>query len=329
MSREVQAVLLDRSLDLRVGSRRLPEPGPAEALVRVEWAGLCGSDLHVMRTGAWVTEWPATLGHEIFGRIEAVGGDGALAPGVAVVADSRLPCGTCDACSIDPQTCSNLAFVGEACPGGFASHCVLPATSLHQVPETLDGATAVLAEPLAVVLHGLGRLPGAPARVAIIGHGPIGALVHVELRRRFPEVEIHVAEPAPLRAALSRALGADTFADADDLRVGAYDVVVDAAGFPSSLAVALARCAAGAQVLLLGLGEQPVPVRPMELVERRLTVTGSNAFVDELPAAIALLAAEGWRYEPVVTDAISLEELPAAARRQLARPDAVKVLVRP
>lgn len=329
MSVAVPALLLDRSLELRVGSRELPDPGPGEALVRVEWAGVCGSDLHVMRTGEWVTEWPATLGHEIHGRVEVAGSDGAPAPGTAVVADSRLPCGACDACREDALACTNLAFVGEACPGGFATHCLLPVSLLHAVPETLEGSTAVLAEPLAVVLHALGRLARAPDRVAILGHGPIGALVQIELRRRFGAAEIDVAEPAPLRAALSRALGARTVDEASELRARAYDLVVDAAGFAGSLSHAVTSCASGGRVLLLGLGEDSVPVRPMELVERRLTLVGSNAFVDELPEAIALLASDGWRYEPVVTDAITLEELPAAAQRQLERPDAVKLLVRP
>ena len=327
MSTAAPSLFLERSLELSVGVRELPEPGPDEALVRVEWAGLCGSDLHVMRTGAWVTGWPATLGHEIFGRVET--GGGPLTPGTAVVADSRLPCGDCPACAVDPLTCGNVAFVGEARPGGFASHCVLPTSLLHPIPETLEGSTAVLAEPLAVVLHAIAQVNGTPARAAILGHGPIGALVHAELRRRLPSVEVDVAEPAPLRAALARAFGAHSVSDAADLPAGAYDLVIDAAGFPGSLAHAVTRCATGAQILLLALSDHAVPVTPMDLVERRITVTGSNAFVDELPAAIALLTAEGWRYDPVVTDAVALDELPATARRQLDRPDAVKVLVRP
>jgi threonine dehydrogenase-like Zn-dependent dehydrogenase len=69
---DVPAFLLGADLGMTVGRRTLADPGPDEAVVRVEWAGVCGSDLHVMRTGAWVTEWPATLGHEIYGRV--VGG---------------------------------------------------------------------------------------------------------------------------------------------------------------------------------------------------------------------------------------------------------------
>jgi threonine dehydrogenase-like Zn-dependent dehydrogenase len=253
-----------------------------------------------------------------------------FAPGTAVVADSRIPCGECPACAAgDRDACPNIAFVGEARPGGFASHCVLPLSLLHEVPETLEGSRAVLAEPLAVVLHALSHLDGKPPRAAILGHGPIGALVQIELRRRFPSCEIAVAEPAALRAQLARALGAEWAAASGELTGGAFDLVVDAAGYPGSLADAIALCRPGGQVLLVALSEREVAVKPMEIVEKRLRIVGSNAFRGELDDAIDLLTADGWRYEPVVTDAIELGELPDTARRQLEHPDAVKVLIRP
>jgi threonine dehydrogenase-like Zn-dependent dehydrogenase len=325
---DVPAFLLGADLGMTVGRRTLADPGPDEAVVRVEWAGVCGSDLHVMRTGAWVTEWPATLGHEIYGRVESAPADSGLAPGTPVVADSRIPCGRCAACSIDPDTCAEIQFVGEARPGGFASHCVLPASMLHPVPESLSGSTAVLAEPLAVVLHGLAQLDRDTERVAILGHGPIGALTHIELRRRFPDAEIDVAEPAALRASLATAHGARTVDSATALTARSYDTVVDAAGYNGSLTEAIDLCAAGAQLLILAISAAPAEVRPIEIVERRLRIVGSNAFEHELDPAIDLLAAEPWRYDPVVTEAVELDELPAVAARQLERPDAVKVLVR-
>lgn len=322
------AMELDSDLELRLTRREVPEPRGDELLLRVEWAGLCGSDLHVMRTGIWVEEWPAVLGHEVVGRVEAAGPDATLALGTRVVADSRIPCGACPACAGEPTRCPNLRFLGEARPGGFASHLLLPSILAHPLPDGLDASLAVLAEPLAVAMHALGQLTAPPARALLIGHGPIGALVHAELRRRFPEVVVHVAEPAPLRALLARALGAEVTADAREL-AGSYDLVVDAAGYRASFEHALGACASGATLLLLALSEHPVTVRPIELAERRLRVIGCNAFVDELPGALALLAAEGWRYLPVITRAVSLAELPDAARAQLAEPDAVKVVIRP
>lgn len=327
---ETPAFLLERDLSMRVGSRVLAEPGPGEALIRVRWAGLCGSDLHVMRTGAWVREWPATLGHEIFGTVEWAPEGAGLDAGQSVVADSRVPCRRCSHC-VDqrPDDCVDVEFVGEACPGGFAELCVLPAEMLHPVPAGLQGACAVLSEPLAVILHGLSLLRSEPRRVLLLGHGPIGALANIELRRRFPEIELDVAEPASLRAQLAQALGSRTAMSATELETGAYDTVIDAAGYDGSMIDALSACAPRGQVMILSLAAGPVSIRPADLVENSICLIGSNAFAGELPQAVEILASEPWRYAPVVTDAISLEELPEVARAQLRQPEAVKVLVCP
>jgi 2-desacetyl-2-hydroxyethyl bacteriochlorophyllide A dehydrogenase len=325
------AVELDRDLQLAVVQRPLRAPRPDEVLVRVEWAGLCGSDLHVISHGHWVVDWPAVLGHELCGVVEQAGCAAGIEAGTRVVADSRVPCGACDACAAgEPDRCTELRFVGEALPGGFATHCLLPARLAHPVPAGLEPSVAVLAEPLAIALHALGKLDAAPRRALVLGHGPIGALIHIELRRRHPELDVTVAEPAPLRAALARAYGATVHRSAAALGAGErFDLVVDAAGYPGALGDAVRAAAAGADVLLVALSAEPVTISPMELTERRLRLIGCNAFVAELPAAIELLADEGWRYAPVVTEAVSLAELPAVARRQLAAPDAIKVLVRP
>lgn len=323
-----EALLLDRDLTMRVDGRILEEPGGGEALIEVEWAGLCGSDLHVMRTGDWVVDWPATPGHEIYGRVAASAPASGLTIGTPVVVDSRVPCGGCEQCQQDPDRCPDIQFVGELRPGGFASHCVLPLALLHPVPEDLSGSTAVLAEPLAVALHTLGHLRHEPRRAAILGHGPIGALIHAELLRRWPECRVDVAEPAGLRRQLAQALGARAFPTDAKLCAGGYDAVIDAAGHRGSLTRAIALADTGAHVLVVALGHDEVALWPRGLVERRLHISGCHAFVDELPAAVGLLAREGWRYEPVITDAVELRDLPVAAARQLAAPDAIKLLVR-
>lgn len=330
MTPGVQALLVERDLALSVSTRTLREPGADEAVVRVEWAGVCGSDLHVLRTGDWVLEWPATPGHELYGRVVQAPENGGLAVGTAVVADSRVPCGACEACADDPDHCPHLTFVGEACPGGFATHCVLPAAGLHVVDDEVPGSTAVLAEPLAVALHALSHLRRAPGRLAVLGHGPIGSLVHAEVLRRWPDCCVSVAEPSALRRGLADAFGATTVAGSGELSPMSFDVVVDAAGYAGSLKDALSLCALGSDVLLVALAQHEVTVSPAALVERRIRITGCHAFVDELPEAVRLLSSDGWRYDPVVTDVVELAELPAALARLLASPaDAVKLLVRP
>jgi threonine dehydrogenase-like Zn-dependent dehydrogenase len=327
---DVDAFFIDAELRMTVGTRRLAEPAPDEAIVRVKAAGVCGSDLHVMRSGDWVEEWPATLGHEIYGTVEQAPADGSLNAGDHVVADSRVPCGECPSCrSGDTDACTAVRFLGECRPGGFATHCVLPSSLLHRLPDDFQTPTAVLAEPLAVVLHGIAELRSQPARVAILGHGPIGALMNVQLRRSLPGIHISVAEPAELRADLARALDAHTVASAADLEPGAYDTVIDAAGYRGSLTDALKLVAPRGQVLVLALSRHPVELAPADLVENSAAIIGTNAFVGELPQAIHELAADPSAYEPVITKAISLAELPETAAAQLRAPVDVKVVVCP
>ena len=326
---KTRAALLHEDLRLEIGERELPEPGGDEARVRVEWAGLCGSDLHVMRTGAWVETWPATLGHEVFGSVESAGGEVDLEPGTRVVIDSRLPCLRCETCADDPDACSSLHFLGEARPGGFADYVMAPRRSLHAVPDHLPGEDAVLAEPLAVVLHAMAALEAPPEQSLILGAGPIGALAHIELLRRFPDARVSVIERAPLRAELAAALGARLARSASEPGDERFDLVIEAAGYEGALSDAVHAAGPGATVLALAISDRAEPIRPIDLIEKRITIRGFNAFVDELPQAIDRLTAEAWRYRPIVTEAISLDELPPMVARQLAEPEAVKVLVHP
>jgi threonine dehydrogenase-like Zn-dependent dehydrogenase len=361
-------LLLDRDLSLRLGERELPAPAPGELLVRVEWAGICGSDLHVLRTGDWVTSWPATLGHEVAGIVEASPG-GELPAGARVVIDSRVPCGSCAGCAASPQLCENLAWFGEACPGGFASHVLVPAGRVAACPDDLEPAVAVLAEPLAVAMHAVSRVSEPPGRAVIFGYGPIGALVHLELTRRWPGTTVSVAEPVAARLQLAEAFGAEraattttpvaataattvtpaaaappavttpavTTATVTPPAVTAPAVttaerprlVVDAAGYPGSLGDAIDACANGGTVLAVALGHEPVPLIPAALAGRELTLAGCNGFAGELPEAVAALAADPGRYRPLVTEAILLDEAPRRLAGLLTEPAAGKAVIRP
>ena len=145
---------------------RLGPPRPADGRM----GGLLAGDLRPRggrggRRSARAARWPA---------------------GTVVVVDSRLPCGKCAGCQKAPSLCHNMSWLGEALPGGFARHLVVPVTSLVRCPAQLEPAIAVLAEPLAVAMHAVSRLAHRPDDVLVLGYGPVGALVHLELVRRWP-----------------------------------------------------------------------------------------------------------------------------------------------
>jgi len=324
------ALLLDEDLTLRLSSRELAAPRIGEATIRVAWAGICGSDLHVLRTGAWVSYWPATLGHEVVGVVVACPGD-EVRPGTMVVVDSRVTCGRCSSCVRSAGTCENISWRGESCPGGFARHLVAPVTSLIACPEDMESAIAVLAEPLAVAVHAVNNLSVAPDDALLVGYGPVGALVHLELSRRWPQLPVTVTEPDHERRALAAAFGAQRSLDGlDALDVSdRFTLVVDGAGFPGSLGRCCAHAAMGGTVLTVALSFDAEPIVPAVLVERSLTLIGSLGFEHELPEAVEILASDPDRYRPLVTEAILLEEAPERLAGLLASPSPGKAVIRP
>lgn len=319
------ALLLDRDLTLRFGHRDLPSPEPGQALLQVEWAGVCGSDLHVMRTGDWVSYWPSTLGHEIVGTVRSCPGS-ELSPGTRVVADSRVVCGRCAGCEDAPNLCERMAWVGEAHPGGFAGHCVVNAGTLVSCPDTLESAIAVLAEPLAVALHALNRVPPAPRRVLLLGYGPLGALLHLAAQHRWPGAPVEAVEPRPERRELAAGLGARAIAPGGAQRA---DLVIDAAGYPGSLADAIASSINGGTVLIVALGHTSVQTSPLEVAERELSILGANGFEKELPLAVAQLSEDPDRYRPLITEALSLQEAATRLPELPASPSVGKVVITP
>jgi threonine dehydrogenase-like Zn-dependent dehydrogenase len=302
------ALLLDENLTLSVGIRELSALGDGEVLIDVDYAGICGSDLHVLRTGDWVAYWPATLGHEVAGRVRESRHD-AFRAGDPVVADSRIPCGIVDGRLTSDRLAEDLQWLGEARPGGYAGAMVIPGDSLYGIPSGLATHDAVLAEPLAVVMCAVDQLPArTPSTIAILGYGPIGALAHAEMSRRWPQAAVTVVEPNARRAELARSRGA-TVGTLDGTR---HHVVVDAAGYPGSLEAAIGATAFGGSVLLIALGHAAATVMPSTIVEHSLHVVGSVGFDDRhVGEALAALATEPGRYNPIVTHTVELDAIPA------------------
>ncbi len=298
------AFRVNRDLSLEIAEVPPAPMGPGEVRVRPAHAGVCGSDQHAAHTGAWIEYWPATLGHEVVGVVAESSVDASV-PGDRVVVDSRIPCRDCADCAVSPRLCANLTWLGESRPGGFATDLVVPASSLFAVPDGLPLDVAVLAEPLAVVLRALDALPTGTERVLVQGYGPIGALAHRVLAGRG--VRVTVAETRQDRLDLAAERGAESRES-----LGRVDAVVDAAGFPGSVRVAVEAVRRGGTVLVVALGAHPIDVVAQDLVERGVQIATSLGFEDgDIPRALETLAADPEGYAAVVSTRIPLAELPA------------------
>src|SRR5271166_3001382 len=134
-------------------------PGPGEVLVRVERAGICGSDMHILHGSNPFARYPRVIGHEFAGEvIETGSGVDAVAPGESVVVDPVLSCGHCYACRIGrSNVCGRLEVLGVHRDGGFRDYAVVPAANCVKIPAGLPIEIATLAEPFAVAANVLSR----------------------------------------------------------------------------------------------------------------------------------------------------------------------------
>lgn len=297
---------------------REAEVGAGRVRVRVLAAGICGSDLHVHETGAYVTKIPVTMGHEYCGEVREVGpGVAGLGPGDRVIGDSRVACGTCRYCQAGmPNLCTSLGFIGEVRDGAFAEEIVIEADRLVRIAAEVPPAVAALAEPVAVCLHAAalaedvaGGTLSPALRVLVLGGGPLGALLAAVLRMRGgPAAD--VLEQAEYRRAVLSRLPVGRVVAAPD---GLYDLLFDTTGSSAPLQRLLpAHLARHGRAVVLGIFREPFPFDFTALVESEWLMRGCSAFAGELPESVRLLEREWKRFEPTVTHQLPLREAPRA-----------------
>jgi alcohol dehydrogenase/L-iditol 2-dehydrogenase len=262
----------------------VPEPkvGPGDVGITVGGVGLCGSDMAVFR-GTWTApSYPWVMGHEAFGTIERVGervDPGRI--GELVVVEPNVACGSCPECERGrTSACRYRRSVGMNRQGALAQRLVVPA---HLAWTIVAGAATaplspqdlVCIEPLAVVEAAMRRLGADPPEdVLIVGSGAQGLLMALALRRRG--VRVHVSDPIQERVAFAvERLGASDAALDEDR---GFDLVVDTAGVPEAMAVAVRHAAVGATILELGLVRRPLELSAETLVRRQLLLRGSLTY---------------------------------------------------
>lgn len=330
----MKAVRLYAKGDLRVEEIAAPTaPPPGWVNIAVTAAGICGSDLHNYRTGQWITRSPSVPGHELIGRVTALGaGVVDLTIGERVMADSRFWCGQCPACRAgNHHLCASLGFVGEACDGGFAQHTSLPRRLLHRLTGDLPDEVAVMAEPVAVALHAVRRLqPDHDAPVLIAGCGPIGGLAALVLSG-MGHRDIRVADRNASRLARVCAVtGASPVALEPASAGPGIHFAIEATGSTAALGSLIGCVAGGGAIALVGIMHGTIDLDPNMLVEREVSLIGCHAFRDELPEAIALLARMAPQARQLIDREITIFEVPQAYERLIAGDsEGLKTVVRP
>jgi 2-desacetyl-2-hydroxyethyl bacteriochlorophyllide A dehydrogenase len=260
----------------------LPRPvaHSGEVEVSVEYAGICGSDMSGFLGHSARRIPPLVLGHELVGRLK---------DGQRVVANPLISCGACRACLSGCQNlCDSWRLLGmDRVQGTYAEFVSLPKAQLVPIPEELPPSRAILAEPLANIVH-LFRLAAPPPlfRLAIVGAGTMGALTLL-LAKRIGARDVLIADINAERLQVMQQFGAEATANVSTPEgksqtmssdaVG-FDLVIDASGSAPARQFALDLCRPGGQVVLLGMGSQRSELDFVTSIRKEHRVTMSFAY---------------------------------------------------
>ncbi len=290
----MKAALYEGVRTVRLVDRPVPVAGPGEAVLQIQYCGICGTDMHVYFEG--LLPPGIVLGHENVGTVAEVGpGVEGFQVGDRVVAGPPGPCGRCYQCLHGrPSICID-GFEhtnGLRRDGGMAEYMLVRDAErmLFLIPDELSFEDAVLVDTMATAYRGIiqsaFRLGD---NIVVSGAGPIG-LSAIQFLRIGGARHITALEIVDARKELAREVGADLVLDptehGDRLSerimalhggVGA-DVVVESAGVPRSFELCLTLARAGGQVLNLGVTEQTAAVAPAFIVRRELDIKSSLGY---------------------------------------------------
>jgi L-iditol 2-dehydrogenase len=319
---------------------QVPTPPMAsdEVLIEVAAVGVCGSDTHYYRHGRignFVVTSPLILGHELSGRIVAVGADVPESRiGERVAVEPQKNCRRCRECRAGRYNlCQNMEFYATPpIDGAFAQYCVIRTEFAHKVPDSMSDEAAALLEPLSVAVTTMrkaGVTPG--SSILIAGAGPIG-IICAQAARAFGASEIIVTDLVPERRERALHYGAAQVLDPSeiDIATAGLDVnaFVDASGAPPAVMSGIKAVRPAGTAVLVGVGssEMSLPVEHIQNLE--ITVTGIFRYTDTWPAGIHMVASGVVDLDSLVTGRFGLERAAEALESDL-DPNSLKSVVYP
>ncbi len=321
--------------DVRLDDVAPPEPGPADAVVKVAACGICGSDLSYIRLGglAGPGPEPLCLGHEMAGVVSWVGDD------VRTVAVG-------DRVVVEPGN-DEVGRIGGGGPqGGLTPELLVrhaDAGLLHPVPDGLPLDVAAFAEPLAVGMHAVEQADVREGEgVAVFGCGPVGLASVAALVDRGHERVVAV-EPSATRRSLALGLGAQAAVDptTDDVWAALADLhgtapfmfgptpatgaFIEASGSARVLVDVLDHGRVGGRMSVVALHYDPVPTSYLMLLMKQFTVRGSMEYPERFADAVDLLARRD--LSALITDRVPLEHFDDALATLSTSKECGKVMV--
>ncbi|MGH9841591.1 MAG: MDR/zinc-dependent alcohol dehydrogenase-like family protein [Blastocatellia bacterium] len=307
--------------ELKLAEIQLPRRA-GEALVRVTTAGICNTDLEIVRGYAGFS---GTLGHEFAGVVEESPDPSQV--GRRVVGEINAGCGVCALCRRDdPRHCPGRTVLGiRARDGAFAEYLSLPPQNLLAVPENVSDRQAVFAEPLAAACEILDQVAiHSDHRVAVIGDGKLGQLIARVLATTGCDLTLIGKHAGKLELAAKAGIQTTALGDLTIDPASRFDRAIEASGSAAGLRLALDLVRARGTIILKSTFHGGVTLNTARIVVDEISVIGSRC--GRFEKALALLEAGKVDVESLIAGQFDLAD-GVAAMAEAARPGVLKVLL--
>lgn len=297
----MKAIVIKNPKEVLLEEQALPVPKEGEALLKLQYGGICGSDLNTYRgTFAYVT-YPRVPGHEFSAEIVTVPENNlGLSKGMIVTANPYFNCKTCYSCRRGlVNCCTDNQTMGVQREGAFSEYITMPIERIYPA-KGLDPLTLSLAEPFCIAYHGVQRAKVTKGdKVLIVGGGTIGILAAVAAKEQGAMV--YVADLSQHKLDLAKEFGVDgvvlahtpeayeqavkEFTNGDG-----FDVTIEAVGLPQTFEACINASAFGGRVVLIGVSGQTLDFLFTIIQKKELGIFGSrNATKADFEAVISLI----------------------------------------
>ena len=268
----------------------LPEPemGINDVKIRVLYAGICGTDLHIYQWDAWASKTipvGLVIGHEFVGEVVAVGANVPdVQTGQIVSGEGHVVCGRCRNCLAGRRhLCAHTRGVGVNRDGAFAEFIVLPMSNIWHHAPGVDLEVASIFDPFGNAVHTALAFPVLGEDVLVTGAGPIGIMA-AAVARHAGARHVVISDPNPYRRALAEKVGVTRAVDPMATTLAAvqaelhmsegFDVGLEMSGNPNAFRDMLKNMSHGGKVSMLGIPSEPIAIDWNQVIFNQLTLRG-------------------------------------------------------
>jgi len=328
--------------DIRVEDVPMPVAGQDDVLVKVAACGVCGSDIPRMLTKG-AHRMPIICGHEFSGHIVELGGNvEGYAEGELVSVAPLIPCRRCDQCLTGNfSRCRDYDYFGSRRDGAYAEYVAVPRGNLLKTPAGIDPRAAAMTDPASIALHAIWKHPITIGDTGgVVGCGPIG-LFAIQWMRLMGASQVVAVDVSEQKLEQAREAGAThTFlSHGPKPEVPPCDLIIEAAGHPSTANLAVRMAGPGGHVVFIGIPTQDVGLEIAtfnHMLRQEISLHGSwNSFGAPFPGpqwttTLEKLGSGDLRWEFMITHEPGLDELPGIMNKFRERNEFIsKVMVKP